>query len=328
MSKNFQGIVGDIIMKIGLFFPGYGSQFVGMGKELYDDSRIMQEYFEEASNCLDSNFVKLCFASSDAELAKMRNAYVSIFLVSSSLYALLASEEIVPNVVAGYGLGEYSALLAAGSISLPDGLYLLNKFATVYQQALSVLDVRVLRIEGMSIRDLAKLCTSCSNEHQRANIAAYESDKQAVVSGTSRAISCIRDHFSVNPTVTVQDLDQEYGLHSPLMNPIVEKFAMYLEKVDFKDLKIPLINCVDGVQIKGGESAKYGTIRQISEPILWNEVIDNFVDCDLIIGVGPGKKIIDLVQERYPEKQFFTLNNKSDIEYIKEFIGKKQEQNG
>src|SRR3984957_20471227 len=110
-------------MKIAFLFPGYGSQFVGMGKELYDESRIIQEYFEEASNCLNINFVKLCFASSDAELGKVTNAYGSLFLTRSAIAALLNEQRTVPDVVAWHALGELSAICSMHGISLPDGLY-------------------------------------------------------------------------------------------------------------------------------------------------------------------------------------------------------------
>jgi len=121
-------------MKVALLFPGYGSQYVGMGKEVYDEYRIVQEYFEEASNCLNVNFVKLCFASSDTEIGVAASAYTSIFLVSSALYAIIKQEGIVPALVAGYNIGEYSSLFAAGSITFPDGLYLLNKLALFHQE--------------------------------------------------------------------------------------------------------------------------------------------------------------------------------------------------
>src|SRR3990167_1799204 len=127
-------------MKIALVFPGYASQYVGMGKELYDEYRIVQEYFEEASNCANVNFVKLCFASSDAELGKLANAYMSLFLVGGSVFALLKEYDIIPDIVAGYNNGEVTALFTCGCFSFPDGLYLLNKFSSFYQEALEAID--------------------------------------------------------------------------------------------------------------------------------------------------------------------------------------------
>src|SRR5579859_6426456 len=97
-------------MKIATLFPGYGSQYVGMGKELYDESRIMQEYFEEASNCLNINFVKLCFASSDAEISRIDNALLTNFLVGSALFALLKDLGFKTDVLVGHNAGEYAAI--------------------------------------------------------------------------------------------------------------------------------------------------------------------------------------------------------------------------
>src|SRR5437870_3091921 len=107
-------------MKIAMIFPGYGAQFVGMGKELYDESRVIQEYFEEAYNCSNLNFIRLCFASSDSELSQISNAYTSIFLLSCSLSELLKENNIKPDLVAGYGIGYFAAIFASGAITFPD----------------------------------------------------------------------------------------------------------------------------------------------------------------------------------------------------------------
>src|SRR3989304_8586419 len=163
-------------MKIIMLFPGYGSQFVGMAKELYDESRTVQEYFEEASNCLNVNFVKLCFASSDIELSKMPSAYTATFLVSSSLVTLLKQEGIVPNAVAGYNLGEYSAIYAASGFSFPDGLYLLNKLATFYQESLEGLEGIALKVTGLPTKTIEDFCYKASRGDQRVYVLIYNNE--------------------------------------------------------------------------------------------------------------------------------------------------------
>src|ERR1700679_1827025 len=136
-------------MKIMMLFPGYESQFVGIGKELYDQHRLMQEYFEEASSCLNLNFVKLCFASSDSELSKIQNSYPILFLLSTAVAALLKQEGIRPDVCVGYCDGQMSALSAGGGISMPDGLYFFSKYAAFYQELLKEYPFKSYRIKGM-----------------------------------------------------------------------------------------------------------------------------------------------------------------------------------
>jgi len=224
-------------MKTIILFPGYGSQFVGMGKELYDESRIMQEYFEEAANCLDVNFVKLCFASSDIELGKMSNAYPALFLIGSSISTMIKEVGITPDAVAGYNSGEYAAVYAAGCFSFPDGLYLLNKFATFYEQALVDMDVELMRVTGLPTAKLQDVCMHSSNGD--VYIAVYETADEHIISGNTAAVERVRSALAEHEGVAIGDVGVEVGLHSPLMEPVVVQFKDYLEKVDFKNLAYP-----------------------------------------------------------------------------------------
>src|SRR5438132_11488028 len=160
-------------MKIALLFPGYGSQFVGMGKELYDEYRVVQEYFEEAGHVLNNNFVKLCFASSDVELSELVNAYTSLFLVGACVYAVLKEHGIEPDVVAGYNNGESAALFAAGCFSLPDGLYLLNKFCSFYQEIVDGMEVDAMHVTGVTTTELEAICKKVSDDEHKVFIAIY-----------------------------------------------------------------------------------------------------------------------------------------------------------
>jgi len=309
---------GGKTMKYAVLFPGYGSQFVGMGKELYDESRVMQELFEEAYNCLNVNFVKLCFASSEQELAKMNNAYLSIFLVSSSFYALVKELGITPSVVAGYGTGHFSALFAADSISFPDGLYLLSKYASFFEPTLEESTNRLILVQGIPHEELEKLCIAIAKKKTPLFIAGNLSIMNHLVVGHKDAIALLEDSFTQYEQVKAQSLPLEFGLYSPFMQEVAEQLKLYLEKVDFKDAQLPLLNSVDGTLLGQADLIKQNLTEHLMQPINWQAVIEGLVDCDIIIEVGPGSTLTKLVQERYPNKTVLSLNTKADLEQLRQ----------
>ncbi len=307
-------------MKIALLFPGYGSQFVGMGKELYDEYRIVQEYFEEASNCLNINFVKLCFASSDAELGKINNAYPALFLVNSAIYALLSQEGVIPSVVTGYNNGEYAALFAGGCFSFPDGLYLLSKLTSFYQEALEGLDVKVIRIIGVHTQRLEDVCLKVSAYDGRAFIAIYNTSTDHIVAGHTNEIEQIRDILGIEADVSINHIGEEVGLHSVLMDSVVENYTMYLEKVDFKNLQIPMLSSLDGELISQGAEIKKRVIRHVNSPLVFTRVIEKLGEYDVIIEAHSGNGLGDMIKKRWPNKQILFMQKCADIENVKNMI--------
>jgi [acyl-carrier-protein] S-malonyltransferase len=305
------------IMKIAMVFPGYGSQFVGMGKELYDEFRIVQEYFEEASSCLNQNFVKLCFASSDAELGKLSHAYTTTFLVSSALFALLKQEQIMPDVVAGYNNGEYGALFAAEGLSFPDILYLLSKYTVFYQETLDHMNVALIQIKQCSSKELEDICLKVNEAEHPVYIAIYHDPTTHVVVGDYHAIEHVRDLITrLLPMADIENIGPEVGLHSPLMNEVVEQFKVYLEKVDCKDLKMPLIGGIDGHLISDHIAVKDHIIRHVNSPVRWTRVMDRLGAYDMIIEIGPGTMLSTMLKKLYPDKKIVAINKRTDIEEL------------
>jgi [acyl-carrier-protein] S-malonyltransferase len=315
-------------MKIALLFPGYGSQYVGMGKELYDEYRIVQEYFEEASHVLNTNFVKLCFASSDVELSKLANAYSSLFLIGSSVYAVLKEHGIEPDVVAGYNNGESTALFAASCFSLPDGLYLLHKFCSFYQEFIDDMDVDSMIVTGILTTELENACKQVSNnvssfakasaDESKIFIAIYNNAEQHIVAGNRDQLEQIQNLF--NAKVITEYLGAEVGLHSLLMNNVVSLFKSFLEKVDFKDLKIPLISCIDGNVITTGADTKERFISHINSSLEWYRAMEALADYDCILVAAPGDDLLEMVKKQYPEKVVMLIAKKADIDTLKETI--------
>jgi [acyl-carrier-protein] S-malonyltransferase len=310
-------------MKIGVLFPGYGSQFVGMAKELYDESRIMQEYFEEAASCLDKNFVKLCFASSDADLARIENAYPALFLVTASIAAILKDQGIKPDAVAGYNLGEYSAIHTASGLSLPDGLYLLAKYASFYESLLTTTSVAGLRLVGVDVLQAQELCAQASNTDTRVYVGVHESPTTQLIFGDYEAVERARTLVQEFPDIQVDTADVEIGLHSMLMDPVVANLKMYLEKVDFRDLSIPLYTNADAKLVTQGAELKTAVIKQVHVPVLWSQICAQYADYDLIIIIGPGGKLQSMINMLYPNKQCVTVNKQADIDILKALVEEK-----
>jgi [acyl-carrier-protein] S-malonyltransferase len=310
-------------MKIGMLFPGFGSQSVGMGKELYDESRIMQEYFEEAANCLPINFVKLCFASSDTELSYIHNAYPALFLTSISLYAILKEAGIKPDYVAGYDTGMYAALFAGNGLSLPDGLYLLNKYAVFYQEMLDASPNRFIgmRLMGCPTEDIEVLVREATTRNAYARIGIYESPHQNIVTGHEQAVNEIGECILESRECKSYDVGVERGLHSAFMDPVGDQLKPYLEKVDFKDLAMPLYTSNDVVPIHEAQATKDHVLRHMSAPILLSQIIDRMVELvDVIVEVGPGSALTALVKERYPEKKCIAINKREDVAALQTII--------
>lgn len=314
-------------MKIGMLFPGYGSQFVGMGKELYDDSRIMQEYFEEASSCLPINFVKLCFASSDVELAHMSNAYPALFLISSSLASILKESGIKPDVVAGYDTGVYAAIFTGGGLSLPDGLYLLNKYASLYKDMLDTNGAPFsgVRLTGCETEDIEKLVRESSTRSDYARIGIYEGPRKNIVTGHEPAVNEIRQCILESGECKSEDVGVERGLHSSFMDGVASQLKPYLEKVDFKDLSMSLYTSNDVVPITDAQSVKDHVLRYMSAPVLLTRIIERMVEqVDIIVEIGPGAKLCALIKEQYPDTECISINSHDDIEKLKKLVLKNE----
>lgn len=308
-------------MKVGMVFSGYGSQFVGMGKELYDQNRSVQEIFEEAASCLDTNFVKLCFASSDADIKKIENAYITLFIVGTAVAQVLKDAGVQPAKVAGYDMGEYAAVASIKGISNPDALYLLKKYATLFQALVDEDKYAVVRITGMKEADVKALCMQVTGGQERADIAVYESDERFVVSGTQEAVQDLVEAIKKKKGVKTKVIATGSGLHSPVMDDVIKNVKMYLEKVDFKDTQVPFISGVIAEPLQTGETIRAALMQHIHAPTQWAQVMQMFKDCDLILEVGPGEHLQDLLKQVYPDKKIYRVLNPEDIKRVQEDVG-------
>lgn len=302
--------------KIGIIFPGQGTQFVGMGKELYDNERIIQEVFEEASLCLNTNFVQLCFASSEKILRETVNSQNAIFVVSAAIYRLLSEKYgIEPDLVAGHSLGEYSAIHAVGGLNFPDTLYLLNKRAVLMDQFIKQQNGAMLAVLGFGEEKLRVICAQYdqpeNNEHV-AEIANYNSSTQVVVSGTLPELEHIKSDVEIMRGKAIM-LPVDGAFHCRLLREAENQFARYLVKVDFKELKVPLINNIMAQPIHTPVEIKLSLVRQTSSHIYWWQSMQYFMDMDVIVEIGPNDKFAKMLRREWPDRKIISINSMQDI---------------
>lgn len=309
-------------MKLGMIFPGQGSQFVGMAKSFYDNERLIQEFFEEASNCLNQNFVKLCFASSEKELTDTINAQTSIFLVSTAVASLLKERDIIPDVIAGHGCGQYSAMFIAGGFNFPDGLYLLKKRCQFLDEATADQDGGMLAVTNfpeLYLREIIVKYDRPQSDNAIAEIVVFNTPNNFVVSGTMNELNAVKAEIE-NQGGKASFLKVSGAFNSRLMHEVQKKFALYLEKVDFQDLSIDLVENSQAKIIKSANEVKTSLIDQIISPILWWESMKYFVDCDVIVEVAPGIKLSKMLNKEWPSKNIISINEPSDIEQLESLI--------
>lgn len=307
---------------IGVIFSGYGQQYVTMGKDIYNESRHVQDLYEQASMCLNINFVQLCFAASDAEMSEIDKGYLAIMLTQVSICSQLAQSGLHPDFIAGYGIGEYSAAVASGALNFADGLYLLGKYAKIFKAFVEENPhFAVLQLpKGFNFQALEELCQQLSKEDKKIFISAHNTEHGFYVGGHIDLIEQIKEYCKVHEIRKVKEVSVAYGLHSSIVDIVLTTLSPYFFKIDFKSLNYPIITNVDGVYVTSSEALESAILRKINSPILWDEVMNGFIGCEILICVGPGKQIAEWAQLKYPDKEIYTVECLADVEKLKQLL--------
>lgn len=281
-------------MKIAFVFPGQGSQAVGMGRDLYETYPVAREAFEQANEALGFDIARLCFQGPEQELMLTTNTQPAILLVSYAAYRALGH---TPAVAAGHSLGEYSALVAAGSLPFADALKLVRARGQFMQEAVPVGEGAMAAIMGASLEDVRRYLDERATSNDRVlEIANYNSPQQIVISGhrdaVERAVREIRATRAVLLPVSAP-------FHCRLMKPAEQRLAPEIEKISFADPRFPIYTNVDARRIASGEQAKRALQRQVSRPVRWTETIQKMLRDDGIrhfVEIGPGKVLSGLIR--------------------------------
>ena len=253
------------------------------------------------------------------------NAQTSIFLVSSTIFMLLRERyDIKPHFVAGHSLGEYSAVFAGGGINFPDGLYLLKKRGLFMEESTHKHQgsmLAVLNCNEDKLKDIIKKYDKPENVDAVAEIVNFNAPNQLVVSGTLEELARVSEDVKAAGGRAVM-LKVSGAFHSRLMSDAQKEFSQYMEKVDFHDLDIPLINNVAAQKITKAKDVHSSLVQQLNTPVLWWQSMQHFKKCDVIVEIGPGTKLSGLLARQWSDKTIMAINEQKDIDAFLEVVNK------
>jgi [acyl-carrier-protein] S-malonyltransferase len=282
-----------------------------MGKEFYDHYRCVQELFEEASNCLSINFVKLCFASSERELSKPCNAYLALFVIQAAIYTVLIEHGIEPSVSTGWGVGNSAAYYAAGVINFPDGLYLLGKYLSFLDELMSGRPTVTMRISGLTRSEFEQLLI----QHHLSDsvvLAMIRSERDCIVLGTIPAISQLSNILQ-QKKITFVNEPLAYVLYLLCCHEMVERMNAYLVKIDCKPSRYPFLNHAGEYSVVGQPIVKSQLTSFMYEPIDVPKIVQCLTPCTKLIQMGPSFLTSATIKRYLPQAQVKVILQRKDL---------------
>ena len=277
-------------------FPGQGAQFVGMGKDLYDNFPKAKELFDQANEILGFNITDIIFNGTDEDLKQTKVTQPAVFL-HSVIRAICLGDDFKPEMVAGHSLGEFSALVAAGVLSFEDGLRLVSKRALAMQAACELQPSTMAAVLGLEDEKVVGVLKSITNEVVVA--ANFNCPGQLVISGSIAGVEQACEALKNAGAKRALPLKVGGAFHSPLMEPAREELAKAIEETNFSSPKCPIYQNVVAHAVTEPQEIKKNLIAQLTAPVRWTECVRAMISdgATLFTEVGPGTVLQGLVKK-------------------------------
>src|SRR5215211_1466339 len=301
---------------IAFIFPGQGSQAPGMGRELAEAYAAAREVFEEADEALGFALSRLCFEGPAEELQLTENTQPAILATSVAALRAAEGEGLPrPDFVAGHSLGEYSALVAAGALSLRDAVSVVRKRGRYMQEAVPVGAGAMAAVLGADIETVEAVCREAAREGEICSPANLNSSHQIVIAGSAAAVERALPILKERGAKRAISLKVSAPFHCALMLPAQERLSADLDLIEFKDLSVPLVTNVDAAVIRTGAEARAALVRQVTSPVRWRESLELLARGGVrtFVEVGPGKVLTGLVRQTAPRARGLNVEDAASL---------------
>ena len=304
-------------MKVAFLFPGQGSQYAGMGRELSEKFPEARAAFAEADVALDFPISRLSFEGPEEKLKLTENTQPAILTMSTAVFRVLEAKGIQPDFVAGHSLGEYSALVAAGAMKLRDAAALVRKRGRYMQEAVPVGAGAMAALVGLDVSVVQAICGRAA-EGQVVSPANLNSPGQIVIAGNREAVEravVLAKEARARMAVL---LKVSAPFHSALLKPAEHRLSADLDRCEFADLQYPLVTNVDAAVIRTGIEARSALKRQVSRPVRWYESIQRLLDEGVrtFVEVGPGKVLLGLIRSIDKSVTMLSAEDEKSVENV------------
>jgi [acyl-carrier-protein] S-malonyltransferase len=302
-------------MSIAFVFPGQGSQKAGMGKALADAFPESRAVYDEADRALGFALSKLCFEGPEEDLQLTSNTQPAILATSIAAYRALAARGVAPQWVAGHSLGEYSALVAAGTIALADAVSVVRRRGQYMQEAVPVGDGAMAAILMLDLPAIEQACREAA-EGQVVAPANMNGPGQVVIAGAKAAVERAMEKCKAAGAKRAVPLPVSAPFHCAMMQPAQHRLAPELAKIEFRDPAFPLVDNVDAKIVRSGAECRQGLVRQVSSPVRWQESVERLVaeGVTTFVEVGPGEVLAGLVKKIAKGAQILNVRDPESLE--------------
>lgn len=302
--------------KVAYVFPGQGSQYVGMGKELVEQYVEAKQIFQLADEKLGYSLSSLCFEGPEEELRLTYHTQPAILTASIALYEIFKKEAPKPDFVAGHSLGEYSALVAAQALSFEDAVMTVRKRGQFMDEAVPAGEGAMAAVMGGDRELIGQICEEVSLSGHVVQMANMNSPSQVVISGSKEGVEQASTKLKEAGIRRVIPLVVSGPFHSDLMKPAASKLAHVLENVTIQTAKISVVTNADARPVMLGEDIEHALVEQVFSPVLWEDSVVWMIEqgVQTFVEVGPGQVLSGLIKKINKDVEIYSVYDQESMQ--------------